>query len=179
MHVGPELVAAVALFTATAAVIDYRTRKIPNWLNVAACLLGLAYNGFAPGGIGLGLALLGLAIGFALLLLPWMLGGGGAGDVKLLAALGAWLGPLMILVAFGTAAVLAALGTVLILTGSAVTHQFSPPRRRYVGSGAAGGASLSDRAAAGKARRVLPFAVPVALATWLVLGWLMLKSQGL
>src|SRR5262245_35870665 len=121
MHVGYEFAALVALITATAAVLDYRTKKIPNWLTVSAALLGLAYHTFTPGGMGAVAALAGLAIGFSLLILPWLLGGGGMGDVKLLAALGAWLGPVLILVSFGVAAMLAACGAVAIMTGSALT----------------------------------------------------------
>lgn len=177
MHIGYDFAALVALFTAVAAVLDYRTKKIPNWLNVSAAALGLAYHTCLPGGMGPLLALAGLAIGFCLLLLPWLLGGGGMGDVKLLAALGAWMGPLLILVSFGLAAMLAACGAIVIITASAVSEGFSVTRRRYVQS-TAGGASLSAGGKPRKTRRVLPFAVPVAMATWLVLAWLLLKSQG-
>lgn len=185
MHVGYDFVALVTLFTAVAAVLDYRTRKIPNWLTVSAAVLGLAYHVFTPGGMGPLSALAGFAIGFGLLLLPWLLGGGGMGDVKLLAALGAWLGPVLILVSFGLAAGIAAFAAIAIMTGSAVTEGFGRTRHRYVGSAsgsAAGGSAAggsSDTAPARKPRRVLPFAVPVAVATWLVLGWMLVKSQGL
>ena len=59
------------------------------------------YHTFAPQGIGPLWALAGFAVGFSLLIVPWLLGGGGMGDVKMLAALGTWLGPLLVLVAFG------------------------------------------------------------------------------
>jgi prepilin peptidase CpaA len=83
-------------------------RRIPNWLTVPAAAMALLYHTLAPHGIGPLLALAGFAVGFSLLLLPWLLGGGGMGDVKMLAALGAWLGPLGILIAFGLGAVVAA-----------------------------------------------------------------------
>jgi prepilin peptidase CpaA len=178
MHVGYDFAALVALFTAVAAVLDYRTKKIPNWLTVSAAVLGLAYNAFAPGGMGPLMALAGFVIGFGLLLLPWLLGGGGMGDVKLLAALGAWLGPVLILVSFGVAAMLAACGAIAIMTGSAVTEGFSATRRRYIQTANSGGA-VSSGSPPRKTRRVLPFAVPVAMGTWLVLAWMLLKSQGL
>jgi prepilin peptidase CpaA len=177
MFIGYDFAAPVAVFTAVAAVLDYRTKKIPNWLNVSAAVLGLAYHTFTPGGIGLGLSLAGFAIGFCLLLLPWLLGGGGMGDVKLLAALGAWMGPLLILVSFGLAAILAACGAIAVITASAVSEGFSVTRRRYVQSAASGG-NVAAGGKPRKTRRVLPFAVPVAMATWLVLAWLLLKSQG-
>lgn len=180
MHVGYDLVSLVAAYTAVAAALDYRTRKIPNWLTVPAAVLGLAYHTLAPGGIGPLASLAGLAIGFALLLLPWILGGGGMGDVKLLAALGAWLGPTLILITFGLATVLAAFAAVTILTASAVSHGYSATRRRYAtvtaGTAAAAAAAPSIPAPQ-KKRRVLPFAVPVAAGTWLVLAWLLLRSM--
>jgi prepilin peptidase CpaA len=175
MHLGFDLAAMVAVFTAIAAILDYRTKKIPNWLTVSAAVIGLAYATFAPHGIGPLWALAGFAVGFSLLLLPWLLGGGGMGDVKLLAALGVWLGPLTILIVFGVAAMFAAFGAITIMAGSAVTDGFSVTKRRYASVG--GGAS--DGSAPRKIRRVLPFAVPVAISTWLVLAWMLLRSQGL
>ena len=72
---------------------DLRTRKIPNYLTFGAALAGLAYNLAVSGWGGLGDGLLGLLLGLAFLILPYLMGGMGAGDVKALAALGAWLGP--------------------------------------------------------------------------------------
>src|SRR6476660_6881099 len=100
-------VLAVAGYTLAAAVTDIRQRRIPNYLTVPAALAGLLFHSFAPTGWGILTSLGGFAVGFGLLLLPWILGGGGMGDVKLLAALGTWLGPLMILPAFGLGAVCA------------------------------------------------------------------------
>jgi prepilin peptidase CpaA len=75
------------------AVGDWRTRRIPNWLTFGGALAGIAFQSAVLGWLGLGQALLGLGLGLALLLLPYILGGMGAGDVKALAALGAWVGP--------------------------------------------------------------------------------------
>ena len=72
---------------------DLRTRKIPNYLTFGAALAGLAFNFIFAGWGGLADGVLGLFLGFGLLILPYILGGMGAGDVKALAALGAWLGP--------------------------------------------------------------------------------------
>jgi prepilin peptidase CpaA len=176
MHVGFDFVALVALYVTIAAVLDYRTRKIPNWLTVSAALLGLAYNSFALGGLGPLTAIAGFVVGFGLLLLPWLLGGGGMGDVKLLAALGAWLGPVVILVSFGLAAMLAALAAVIIMSSAIASVGYSRTRRKYVQAGAAD--STAPGSPPAKARRVLPFAVPVAVSTWLVLAWLVLRSAG-
>ncbi|MGQ9920356.1 MAG: A24 family peptidase [Desulfobacca sp.] len=72
---------------------DLRTRRIPNFLTFGGALAGIVFQTIFLGWSGLGQALAGMALGLLLLLLPYVLGGMGAGDVKALAALGAWLGP--------------------------------------------------------------------------------------
>jgi prepilin peptidase CpaA len=76
-----------------ACVTDVRTRRIPNLLTFGGAAAALAAHGVVGGWSGLGLALAGWAAGCALFIPFFLLGGMGAGDVKLLAALGAWLGP--------------------------------------------------------------------------------------
>jgi prepilin peptidase CpaA len=71
---------------------DVKTRRIPNYLTGAAAVAGLGFQLGCHGWPGLADGCLGLALGFGLLILPYLLGGMGAGDVKALSALGAWLG---------------------------------------------------------------------------------------
>ncbi len=76
-----------------ACVTDLRTRRIPNALTFGAALAGLLFQ-FVTGGVdGLGHAALGWLAGALIFIVPFALRGLGGGDVKLLAALGAWLGP--------------------------------------------------------------------------------------
>lgn len=75
------------------AIWDVRTRRIPNFLTFGGALAGIIFQTALWGWTGLGQSLAGLALGLLLLFLPYVLGGMGAGDVKALAALGAWLGP--------------------------------------------------------------------------------------
>lgn len=91
---------AVIAASAAAAAIDLRTGRIPNpfTAGVAAGGLGLAACGLA--GHSLAAALLGGVLGVVLMTPGHLLGGTGAGDVKLLAALGTWLGPGGVLMAF-------------------------------------------------------------------------------
>jgi prepilin peptidase CpaA len=72
---------------------DLRTRRIPNYLTLGTAVAGLAYNFLSHGFSGLADGFLGMLLGCAFLILPYLWGGMGAGDVKALAALGAWLGP--------------------------------------------------------------------------------------
>jgi prepilin peptidase CpaA len=90
---------ALSLGLATAVVTDVRTRRIPNWLTgaIAGAGFGLAFGG---GGVSPSEAALGLALGLALMLPGHMIGATGAGDVKLMAAIGVFLGPSLVFRAF-------------------------------------------------------------------------------
>jgi prepilin peptidase CpaA len=74
-----------------AAVIDGLQLKVPNWITLPMILAGWAYSVTYFGWAGLGWSLLGTVVGLALLLPAYAVGGMGAGDVKLLAGVGAWI----------------------------------------------------------------------------------------
>jgi prepilin peptidase CpaA len=108
----------VLAVAALACAIDIRERRIPNWLTFGAAIAGLAYQGLQGGPSGLLTAGGGWMLGAAMFFLPFALGGLGAGDVKLVAALGAWLGPyetVWLVLFTGTA------GAVLALVASLAT----------------------------------------------------------
>jgi prepilin peptidase CpaA len=76
-----------------AGLMDWRSRRIPNWLTVPGLLVGIAANSIASGLGGLKTSLLGAGLGL-LLLLPFVFVRSlGAGDWKLAGALGAFAGP--------------------------------------------------------------------------------------
>jgi prepilin peptidase CpaA len=84
---------AVAVVVGIAAcVTDIRFRKVPNWLTGSAVVAGLIGHMLAPGGQGLAAAALGMVVGLAVFFPFFALGGMGGGDVKLMAALGCWVG---------------------------------------------------------------------------------------
>jgi prepilin peptidase CpaA len=89
-----EYIVIVALVIGLAAcVTDVRTRRIPNLLTFGAAALGLVAHSAFSGFDGFLTGAAGWLAGAGLFLPFFLLGGMGAGDVKLLAALGAWLGP--------------------------------------------------------------------------------------
>lgn len=79
---------------AIAAVIDYRTYRIPNWVTFSGMVFGLVYSALNPGVMDKGLlwALAGLGLGFAAMLPMYVMRVMGAGDVKLMAMAGSFLG---------------------------------------------------------------------------------------
>jgi prepilin peptidase CpaA len=81
---------AVALISAA---WDLKTRRIPNVLTFGSTIVALGVHLYASGLSGAGWSIAGWLVGVAFFLPFFVLGGMGAGDVKLLAALGAWLGP--------------------------------------------------------------------------------------
>ncbi len=88
------LIPAVALSVAlVACVSDVRKRRIPNLLTFGAALAALVVHLVTGGASGAGVAIGGWLLGTALFLPFFFVRGMGGGDVKLLAALGAWLGP--------------------------------------------------------------------------------------
>jgi prepilin peptidase CpaA len=79
-----------------ATVVDLRTRRIPNLLTGSMALAGLGLAALGWGSISIGAALLGCIVGLVLMLPGHALGATGAGDVKLMAAVGSLLGPLAV-----------------------------------------------------------------------------------
>jgi prepilin peptidase CpaA len=96
----PGAVALLLALVVGAAVYDVRYRRIPNWLTVSGVLLGLALNSFLYQGTspylfgfaGLFFAFKGFALAFVVYVLLYALRAMGAGDVKLMAAVGAIVG---------------------------------------------------------------------------------------
>jgi prepilin peptidase CpaA len=89
-----DLARWLALATVAAACLcDVRSRKIPNTLTFGAALAAVVCHAWTGGMSAVGIGLAGWVAGCLLFFPLFALGGMGAGDVKLLAAVGAWLGP--------------------------------------------------------------------------------------
>ena len=87
------IVLAIATFT------DLRSRRIPNWLVFPFLLAGIAVSGWLHGWHGIWQSLAGVGLAALLFGILFFMGGMGMGDVKLCAAVGAWVGPNQLLTA--------------------------------------------------------------------------------
>jgi prepilin peptidase CpaA len=99
LPLGVAVVAAVV-----AAVTDVRSFTVHNVLTLPLLVTGLIYHGFANGGAAFSSSLHGALFGFGVLMVFYLMGGIGAGDVKLMAGIGAWLGMSQTMVVFTVAA---------------------------------------------------------------------------
>ena len=106
---------ALAALVIVAAVYDIRFRRIPNWLVITGFCLGLALNVFPVRLEGLTLTLLGAGLAFAIYLPFFALRAMGAGDVKLMIAIGAFVGARNWLILFLITAILGGILAVCLL----------------------------------------------------------------
>ncbi len=157
-----SLLGAASLVAVVAAVYDWRTRRIPNWLvgrAIVAALLFHALSGWRP---AFGCLLAGLLAG-GMALFFYMAKGMGAGDVKLLAAVGCWTGlhalPLLLVVTALTGAAFA----IAVATYHRHLHHVLPNLFTLVGHHRQEGLTpkrhLNIKAANALS---IPFALPVA-----------------
>ena len=103
---------AMFLLLGTAALIDLRYQKIPNWLILTGLVFGLVLAVVSSGTSGLLTSMFGFVLGFVLLLPGYLLRFTGAGDLKLFATLGVYSGPYMLLQIFVVSILI---GTCLVL----------------------------------------------------------------
>jgi len=130
---------------------DWRERRIPNWLTSSGIGLGVVIH-FTQGGMaGVMQSLLGILLGLGLLLILFMRGGIGGGDVKLLMALGALTGPAFLVGAFLLGSICGALYSLAVIVRKSLA------RRSWAGAS-------------------IPYALPIAAGVVLEMarqsGWL-------
>jgi prepilin peptidase CpaA len=98
----------VTVVLIVAATIDGFELKVPNWITFPFIIGGWLYSTLAFGWEGLGWSVVGTVVGLGLLLPMYAIGGMGAGDVKLLAGVGAWVYGTHTAYAFAVSAVVGA-----------------------------------------------------------------------
>ena len=108
----PLVVVVVA--AAIAAFTDVRRFKVYNMLTFPVLVSGMVYHVATGGAMGFAMSVAGVIFGFAILLLPYLIGGLGAGDVKFLMSLGAWLGPWLLIPIFVVGAVATAIYAIVL-----------------------------------------------------------------
>jgi prepilin peptidase CpaA len=169
--------APLAALLALAAAIDLRHRRIPNWLTLAMAVSGLAQSLLPGTHLSPGSAVLGLLTGVGLLIVPFVLQALGGGDVKLLGAVGAWLGPWLTLEVFVVCCVV---GMVIVLAQATAEGRLRTLFRNsalltlniaQVDRLGAEHVAATGAACGKTARQPLPFAVPVLISVSLVLWW--------
>ena len=171
--------ACVGAFTLSTAITDLRIKKIPNKITLPVFGAGLLYQalfnqlGEGVGRPGLIDAAAAFATGFGMMWVLWMIGGGGGGDVKLMGALSVWIGfkPTCMVLILSTIFVI--LGTVGVMLFSVLTHGLFRTKEVYLASGQTpnGLPPAAETAVQRQSRRIMGYAPPVALATWLVVAW--------
>jgi prepilin peptidase CpaA len=153
-----------------AAAEDVRARRVPNWISLGLVLSGVVLSCTSWGQLTLTQALLGLTLGLAIGMVLHLLGAIGAGDAKLLAGVGVWIGPVPVIVVFAGAAII---GMCIAIVMSVRQGRLKEVIRGGVMLGAriGGGtqgmlASPSQHVPTDLARqRTVPFAVAIAIST--------------
>jgi len=109
----PLLFLTIALLIA--AINDIRFHKIPNWLTLTIVIAGILYHTTMKGFNGFLFSVGGIAVGIATLIIPYLLGGTGAGDVKLMGAVGGFLGPKGTFIAFLSTSIIGGIYAIVLL----------------------------------------------------------------
>jgi prepilin peptidase CpaA len=161
------------------AVTDVWKFKIHNVLTLPLLVSGLLYHALAAGLPGFTVSVLGALLGFGLLIVLYLLGGMGAGDVKLMAGIGAWLGlPLTfyVFLASSLAAGIYALVIILIYQRTSETWvnlQIAWHRLSAVGRHLGANERVElEVARSGRRARIIPFAAMIALGMLGLVAWM-------
>jgi prepilin peptidase CpaA len=111
----PAIRILLSLIVIPAAVLDLKTRRIPNWLSLSGVALGVILNVFLFESDGLWFSLKGLGLAFAVYFVLYLIHAMGAGDVKLMTAIGAVAGPAYWLLILVLTSVIGALAGLLFI----------------------------------------------------------------
>jgi len=164
----------VTIVLIVAAVIDGYKLKVPNWITFPFIISGWIFSFTVFGLPGLGWSLVGTLVGLALLLPMYAIGGMGAGDVKLLAGVGAWVWGTVTFYAFCVSAVFGAVIAVFMVL-------LSGKFRHHVGQFwtifteiliVRNPTQLSTMAAERKSTMMLlPYGIPICIGTIAYFAW--------
>ncbi len=164
----------VSVVLIVAAVIDGKALKVPNWITFPFIISGWVYSTAFYGWEGLGWSMVGTLIGLGLLLPSYAIGGMGAGDVKLLAGVGAWVYGTHTFYAFCWSAIIGAImAVVMVLARKAWTkhsNQFWMIFNEIMTI--RNPETLAEIAAKRKpSMLLLPYGIPICIGTILYFAW--------
>jgi len=171
----------VSVVLVVAAVIDGIQLKVPNWITFPMIVSGWLYSAVAFGlegegwYVGLGWSLLGTFVGLALLLPAYAIGGMGAGDVKLLAGVGAWVYSTTTFYAFCVSVIIGAVIAVLMVLARRGFKKHSSQFMFILNEimTIRDPETLATIAAERKpSMMLLPYGIPIAIGTIAYFGWM-------
>ena len=153
---------------AVATLTDLRSRRIPNWLVLPFLVTGIAVSAWLNGWHGVAQSLAGIGLGILVFGTLHLMGGMGMGDVKLCAAVGAWIGPsqlMLALVVTGLAGGVMALGWAIC--GGFLGDLFKGSGDLILGWKQRGLRPHPELALANPRARKMPYAPAIAVGTLL------------
>jgi prepilin peptidase CpaA len=166
----------VTITLVVAAIIDGLQLKVPNWITYPMVISGWIYCGvFSPGGWeGVLFTLMGTIVGLALLMPAYAIGGMGAGDVKLLAGVGAWVGAEITFYAFAVSALTGGVIAVAMVVWAGAWQKHKNQFWSILNEIATvkDPEKLAEIAAERKPRMyLLPYGIPIAIGSIMYFAW--------
>ena len=171
----PWIIWVVTITLVVAAVIDGIQLKVPNWITFPMILTGWAFSYAGFGWEGVGWSLIGTAVGLGLLMPAYAIGGMGAGDVKLMAGVGAWVWGTVTFYSFCLSAVI---GGVIAIGMVLYQRKWKKHKDQFFGIlGEISTVRDPDKLAAIAAERkptmlLLPYGIPIAIGTIAYFAWM-------
>ena len=115
IEITPIVILVLTIILTVAVITDIRFYRIPNWLTFPSMLFGICYHTYTNGFHGLALCMAGLLLGICFFMPFYIAAGMGAGDVKLMGAIGVFLWPGGVFVAFLATAVIGGIYSIILL----------------------------------------------------------------
>ncbi len=171
----------VSITLVVAAIVDGIKLKVPNWITFPMIVSGWVFSAWIAGSAdltwyqGLGWSLLGTAVGLGLLLPAYAIGGMGAGDVKLLAGVGAWMHGTHTAYAFAVSAIVGALLAIAMVLYRRAWQRHSSQFLVILNEilTIRDPNQLTEIAADRKSSMLLlPYGIPLAIGTILYFAWM-------
>jgi len=167
----PIAAGLVAAFVAVCVAFDLRVRRIPNVLSGGGVLAGVVLNLLFFGTRGILPSLSGVAVIVGVLLAPFALGGIGGGDVKMMAAIGAFVGPRLALESLMAGVIVGGMVVVIHLARlGRLREKLTRLRSMFVGAFLTRSPEPLRISAAEPGAVALPYSVPLGLGTLAVLA---------